>query len=85
MSTFREDAIHVMRDLQTERKINNLKAENTKLRERIRDARYEDELYGLRCAFRFLKRRTLSYENWCKICGFGAMKAIWIIRVKNGK
>ena len=36
MSTFQEDAIHVMRELRAERKINNLKAENVKLRELVR-------------------------------------------------
>jgi hypothetical protein len=50
MSTFQEDTAHLMRDLHTEHQINGLKAENEKLRERMRDAEYEDELYGLRCA-----------------------------------
>ena len=37
MSTFRESATHVMRELRAERKINDLKAENARLRELLLD------------------------------------------------
>ena len=65
MSTFREDSIHVIRELRAERKINDLKAENDKLRELVRNVEHY-ERFGCRgCPYADSCDAGTLYDEYC--------------------